>query len=106
MCMSQLVRNNKLRMFGLASSLMLFAVVISLASCRKSEKVAASNEGQKTFASPKEAGTALLEAAKSGNRASLLEIFGPDGEAILYSGDPAKDKNALGNFVTAYETMN
>jgi hypothetical protein len=85
---------------------MLLAIIISLASCRKPERVAASNEGQKTFASAQEAGTALLEAAKAGNQATLIEIFGPNGEAILFSGDPVKDKNALKTFVTAYETMN
>src|SRR4030095_7566918 len=70
------------------------------------EKVAASNEAQKTFASPEEAGTALLEAARSGNQAALLEIFGSRGQEVLFSGDPIKDKNALKDFAAAYETVN
>src|SRR5262245_2408380 len=90
----------------LASTLMILAMIISLASCRKSERVDARKEGQKTFSSAQEAGTALLEAAKAGNQATLIEIFGSNGGAILFSGDPVKDKNALKNFVSAYETMN
>jgi Protein of unknown function (DUF2950) len=92
--------------FRFALSLTLFAIIISLASCRKPEKAAAGSESQKTFAAPQEAGTALLEAAKSGNQAALIEIFGPNGNVVLFSGDPIKDKNVLHNFVTAYETMN
>jgi len=94
-------------------SLTVFAMVITLVSCRKPENVAAgpetvpaSNESMKTFASPQEAGTALLEAARSGDQASLLAIFGPDGKDILSFGDPVKDKNALNDFVVAYQTMN
>jgi len=90
--------------------LTLFAVFISLVSCKKSEKkpeiVAAAKEAQRTFASPSEAGAALLEAAKSGDQASLLAIFGPDGKEVLFSGDPVKDKNAMNDFAAAYETMN
>ena len=63
-------------------------------------------ETQKTFASPAEAGKAFLEAARSGDQAALLAIFGPDGKEVLFSGDPVKDKNALRTFVAAYETMN
>jgi hypothetical protein len=90
----------------LALCLTLCALVVPLSSCRKPERAAASNEAQKTFASPQEAGAALLEAAKSGNEAALLEIFGPDGKEVLFSGDRINDKNDLKDFVTAYETMN
>jgi hypothetical protein len=68
--------------------------------------VAAGSDAQKTFASPEEAGTALQEASKTGNQALILEIFGPHGKEVLFSGDPVKDKNALQTFASAYETMN
>jgi hypothetical protein len=58
-----------------------------------------------TFASPQEAGDALLKAAKSGDQASLLEIFGPSGKESLFSGDAALDQAALKDFAAAYETM-
>ena len=57
---------------------------------------------QRTFASPAEAGSAFLEAAKSGDQGALLAIFGPDGKDALFSGDAVKDKNALQDFVAAY----
>src|SRR5215467_612945 len=84
----------------------MFALIGSVAACSRAATVKAGNEPQKTFASPQEAGTALLEAAKSGDRAALLEIFGPGGKEILFSGDPVKDKQYLEDFVAAYETMN
>jgi Protein of unknown function (DUF2950) len=104
--MSHLLRYNTTQVFRIALSLMLVAIIISVASCKKLERVAASNDAQKTFASPQEAGTALLKAAKSGDDALLIEIFGPDGKEVLYSGDSVKDKNALQDFAIAYETLN
>jgi len=63
-------------------------------------------ETQKTFASPAEAGAAFHEAAKSGDQTALLAIFGSDATEVLFSGDPVQDRNALTQFVSAYETMN
>jgi len=60
---------------------------------------------QKVFASPADAGAAFLEAAKSGDQAALLAIFGPDGKTALFSGDAVKDKNNLQDFVVAYDQM-
>jgi hypothetical protein len=104
--MSYLLQHSKSQVIRLGLSLILVAIIISLAACRKPQKVAASNETQKTFASPQEAGAALLVAAKSGNQDSLLEIFGPGAKDVLFSGDAAKDKNALDDFASAYQTMN
>src|SRR5262245_34740111 len=63
-------------------------------------------ETQKTFGSPAEAGAAFHDAAKSGDQAALMAIFGPGVTEVVLSGDPVTDKNALAQFVTAYETMN
>ena len=63
-------------------------------------------ETQKTFASPAAAGAAFHDAAKSGDRAALTAIFGPGMDEVVLSGDPVSDKNALTQFVSAYETMN
>jgi hypothetical protein len=60
---------------------------------------------QATFATPDEAGAALLAAAQSGDSAALLAIFGPDGKAVVLSGDPVKDKGVLQDFVAAYNQM-
>ena len=85
-------------------------VVTSLASCSKRGPGESENSGgnieQKTFASPAAAGTALLEAARSGDHNALLAIFGPDGKDVVSSGDPVKDKNTMQRFVDAYSQMN
>jgi hypothetical protein len=60
---------------------------------------------QSTFASPEEAGAALLAAAQSSDPTALLAIFGPDGKDVVLSGDPVKDKDLRQNFVAAYGQM-
>ena len=95
----------------------LIVMTVSVLSCeRKPNNTAMGNTGeavgttgketQKTFASPADAGAAFHEAAKSGDHTALLAIFGPDATDVLFSGDPVKDRNALTQFVSAYETMN
>jgi hypothetical protein len=104
--MSNLTRIHKIRSKGLATFVALAALIISLASCNKSDKSENSQAAQKTFASPAEAGVAFLEAAKSGDQAALLAVFGPDAKDVLFSGDAVKDKTALQDFVAAYGQMN
>jgi hypothetical protein len=81
----------------------LLVLILSLVACSKPDNPILA---QKTFAAPADAGAAFLEAAKSGDQAALLAIFGPEGKDILFSGDPVKDKNALQDFVAAYGQMN
>jgi Protein of unknown function (DUF2950) len=89
-----------------------FVLFILLAACGKAEKPAAEQQkprvtesAQRTFASPEEAGVAFLEAAKAGDESALLAIFGPDGKEVLLTGDSAKDKDTLQEFVAAYNQM-
>jgi len=103
--MSHVIRNHKILAAPLFMSLMLIAAIISLTSCGKMEKPAAEETVQKTFASPADAGAAFLEAAKSGDQAALLAIFGPDAKGVLFSGDAVKDKDTLQDFVAAYNQM-
>jgi hypothetical protein len=95
--------------------ILIFALLISPTSCNRPvahskpverSKPAAERVVPKTFASPSEAGDALVAAAQSGDQAALLAIFGPDGEEVLFTGDPARDKANLEYFVTAYTRMN
>lgn len=89
--------------------ILIFTLLISLVSCNKpvqTSKPSAEKAVPKTFASPSEAGAAVLAAAQSGDRASLLAIFGPGGEEILFTGDAVRDKASLRDFVTAYMRMN
>ena len=86
--------------------IVLVALGILTASCNKSEKTTAEKSAQKTFATPAEAGAAFLQAAKSGDQTALLEIFGPGGKEVLFTGDATKDKDHLQDFVAAYSQMN
>lgn len=90
----------------------LSALSFALASCSKPATTASTAPGkadekpvQATYASPEDAGAALRAAAQSGDDRALLVIFGPDGKAILSSGDVVKDKATLTDFVAAYDQM-
>ena len=80
--------------------LLLLTIILPLAACRKSDKPSISG-----FASPDDAGNALLVAAKSGDQNALLTIFGPDSKEVIYSGDAVQDKNAANAFVAEYGVM-
>lgn len=97
-----------------AGSLALAALLVTsmLSACSRSPETAATppaaapaQPSQKTFASPDDAGAALLAAAKSGDEAALTAIFGPDSKDVLFTGDAVKDKDNLQDFVAAYEQM-
>ena len=103
--MSHLFRDRKLRVFGFRMVLTLLLTISLLASCNKSKKTTSEKVVEETFASPADAGAAFLEAAKSGDQSALLAIFGPDGKDVLFTGDPVKDKDALQDFVAAYNQM-
>lgn len=84
----------------------LLALVIILSACNKSEKAVAAGNAQTTFASPEEAGKALVAAAKSGDQNTVLAIFGPNSKDVIYTGDAAQDKEIVEAFVSAYQVMN
>jgi hypothetical protein len=83
----------------------LFLMITALTSCTKQEKVETGKTAQRSFASPADAGAAFLEAAKSGDQAALLAIFGPEAKDVLFSGDAVKDQDTLKDFVAAYNQM-
>jgi len=84
----------------------LLAFLIPLISCAKSETAAAADSGQRTFASPEEAGKALVDAAKAGDQDTVLAIFGPGSKQVIYSGDATQDKQYAAAFISAYDKMN
>ena len=86
--------------------LALLALFISLASCTKSEKPAAAEAAQKTFASPDDAGKALADAAKADDHNALAAIFGAGSKDLIFSGDETQDKLSFQNFAIAFQTMN
>jgi len=80
-----------------------FLVVALLsAGCKKSEQTPT---GPEVFASPDDAGSAIYNAAKSGDSNKLLSILGPDASELIFSGDPVQDKAGLDAFTASYERM-
>jgi len=61
---------------------------------------------QRTFASPDKAVKALVDALKAADAKALSAIFGPDGEDLVYSGDPVADKMAMEEFIRLYNEKN
>ena len=85
---------------ALTAQFLLLMLVISLTACHKSEKASI-----RVFATPDAAANALVAAAKSGDQAELIAIFGPDSKELINSGDPVQDKNSGKAFVAGYEVM-
>jgi Protein of unknown function (DUF2950) len=73
-------------------------LLASSAMLSQQKPPAAASAAQKSFASPKEAGDALIQAAASFDVPALKEILGPDGEALVSSEDPVQDKNIAAAF--------
>jgi hypothetical protein len=58
---------------------------------------------QTMFASPDEAASALIEAARAGHTVELVKILGPGGKKLVNSGDPVADQEGRAKFVAAYD---
>ena len=84
----------------LTAGLLFLAAVISLAACSKPAKPAVGE-----FATPEDAGNALLAAGKAGDQNALLAIFGPDSKELIFSGDSVEDKAVISEFVRQYGVM-
>jgi len=80
--------------------LLLLGLVIPLAACNQSHQPSIS-----VFATPEEAGNALLAAAKAGDQGAVAAIFGPDSKELISSGDAVEDKNAVEAFLEKYGVM-
>src|SRR5271170_2477579 len=57
---------------------------------------------QKTFTTPEDAVVALVDGAVAGNTQELLALFGPEGQKVLFSGDPVMDQRNREVFLVAY----
>jgi Protein of unknown function (DUF2950) len=82
--------------------LLILALVMPLAACNNK---APDKPSIQSFASPDDAGNALVAAAKTGDQSALLAIFGPDSKEVISSGDAVQDKNVANAFVARYGTM-
>ena len=59
---------------------------------------------QEKFTTPDAAVDALVSAARSGDAKAIVSVLGPDGNAVVSSGDPVADSNTREKFVAAYDT--
>jgi len=65
----------------------------------------AQQPGQRTFASPEDAGSALFAAMRAQDDQAPLSILGPAAKEVLSSGDPDEDADSRESFVVKYEEM-
>jgi hypothetical protein len=82
------------------------AALLLLVGCNTSKPPAPSPTGPKAFATPEDAGAALVAATKTNDRNALIAIFGSGSEDVISTGDAAVDKQAAENFTAAYQAMN
>src|SRR5271165_4614629 len=68
--------------------------------------ICAQEPGEKTFATPQEAGKALYDAAKAADKAAIEAVLGASSASVVSSGDEVQDKSALDHFIQRYEQMN
>lgn len=59
---------------------------------------AASTSGAKTFDSPQQAADALINAANQWDETALAQIFGANGDDIVFTGEPAQDRQRATDF--------
>jgi len=62
----------------------------------------AQQPGQRTFSSAEEASRAYFEAAQSDDEKAMLDILGPAGKDLIFSGDSPEDENSRMQFVVRF----
>src|SRR5580692_767706 len=90
----------EIRRVEVANWLILLSLLIFFTACNRSTE-----PSLRVFASADDAGNALLDAAKSGDKNALLAILGTDAKDLISSGDAVQDKAAIDGFVAAYPVM-
>jgi hypothetical protein len=81
-------------MLKTASRIILYAVLLSASAPLLAEE---------RFNTPEAAVDALVAAARSGDTKAIVRLLGPQGKAIVSSGDPVADKNTREKFVATYD---
>jgi len=81
------------------------AVVLALSLGCPFAPLFAQQSGQRTFASPEDAGSALFAAMQAQDDQTPLSILGPAAKEVISSGDPSEDADARESFVVKYEEM-
>lgn len=98
--------NRTMNLSRFCTKVAVLAVFLPLVACNTPKAPAPGEAGPKTFATPEDAGAALVAATKTNDRSALLAIFGSGSADLIFSGDAAEDKRTAENFTNAYQTMN
>ena len=61
------------------------------------------SQAQQMFATPEAGIDALITAARAGDLAQIERILGPGSARLVHSGEKVADRNALGQFIAAYD---
>lgn len=77
----------------------ILAFPVWVAGQSASEKAATGTTAARTFDSPQAAVDALLDATDKYDVPALEAIFGPEGDDIIHTGEPARDKKTAADFV-------
>lgn len=88
--------NTRVPAFVFAGSLITIVALVVLASARVT--VGQGAPKPKTFATAEAAANALIEAAEKVDELALAEILGPDSYDIIYTGEPAREREVLKEF--------
>ncbi len=94
---------------GFLSLIAVFCIAATLSRAGKQSVQRASTRSQpapKAFATPKQASEALIQATATFDLPVLKEILGPDGEDLVSSEDPVRDKNIAAAFATKAREKN
>jgi len=93
----------RLWMMGFACALALIPASTTRSQQKQTE---AAPQNQKTFATPKEAADAFIQATRTFDVPALIEILGPAGEDLVSSEDPVRDKNIGAAFFAKAQQKN
>lgn len=86
------------RIIGAVSLVVLSLPVPLLAQQSSANKTPNATAGARGFGTPQQAADALVNAAEQFDEAALIEILGPDGEDIVFSGEIAQDRKRASDF--------
>jgi hypothetical protein len=93
--MNGIIRANLVKVAGAA---VLLAGIFSI-------RTVAQQAAQKTFPTAQAASQALVDAVKSNDESTMLQVLGPDGKDIVSSGDEVEDAQNRSTFMMRYQQM-
>ncbi len=79
-----------IKMNGIKYCLMAFVLSLFISGCATVKP----DSGQAVFSTPEEASASLVDAIKRNDTSRLMEIFGPQGKGIVFSGDEKYDNDS------------